>query len=67
MAGGPDNTDLNNFRPVNYTTPSQDNLMMMSTMLLDQNFADLDRVITHNGADFSFYGLNEFYNYSNPS
>lgn len=65
--GNPTSTmDLNSFRPVNYSTPSQDNLMMMSTMLLDQNFADLDRVITHNGADFSFYGLNEFYNYNNP-
>ena len=58
---------LNNFRPADYGTPSgQDNLLMMSSMLLDQNFADLDRVITHNGADFSFYGMNEFYGYSNP-
>jgi hypothetical protein len=66
IANAPTNVDLNSFRPVPYSNPSQDNLMMMSSMLLDQNFADLDRVITHNGADFSFYGMNDFYSYNNP-
>lgn len=56
---------VNSFRSANFGTPTgQDNLMMMSNMLLDQNFADLDRVITHNGADFSFYNMNEFYGYN---
>ena len=51
-----------NFRPANYDDPSnQNNFALMGDMLgFGQDFADLDRVITSNGADFSFYPMNEF-------
>lgn len=58
-----------NFRPSTYDTPgTQNNYGMMGDMLaFGQDFVDMDRVITSNGADFSFYGMNEFgYGYNHP-
>ncbi|KAK5164269.1 uncharacterized protein LTR77_009963 [Saxophila tyrrhenica] len=59
-----------NFRPTTYDTPGTQNngFGVMGDMLaFGQDFADLDRVITSNGADFSFYPMNEFgYGFNNP-
>ncbi len=50
------------FRPGTYDTPgAQNNYGMTGDMLaFGHDFVDMDRVITSNGADFSFYGMNEF-------